>query len=76
MDRTGTGERLESASNCRALVVCETGHHARFTAGRPMPMAGFLTQLILGADPSMRSSRSERTRAAVSIYAQSLRRCA
>ncbi|WP_331286721.1 MULTISPECIES: hypothetical protein [Methylobacteriaceae] len=33
-------------------------------------MAGFLTQLIVSADPALRPARSERTKAAVALYAR------
>ncbi|MBA9070773.1 hypothetical protein [Methylorubrum extorquens] len=33
-------------------------------------MAGFLTQLIVSADPALRPARLERTKAATALYAR------
>ncbi|WP_336488637.1 hypothetical protein [Methylobacterium nigriterrae] len=38
------------------------------------PLAGFVAQLIVSADPRLRPSRGERTRSAVALYAEAARR--
>ena len=70
MVRDETRERAETGQSSRALVgsapVSDNGR--RVTAGRPM--ADFLTQLIVSADPDLRPSRLGRTRVAAALYAQ------
>ena len=82
MARSGTeagGERdgAVSAVPIRALtLVAETRGDAepgRTAAIRPRPPAGFVTQLILGADPALRPSRLTRTRDAAALYAKAAR---
>lgn len=83
MDHPGTEERVEAGRACagtgaagasgRALVPghapgAETGSGHRLRGRRPM--AGFLTQLIVSADPALRPARSERTKAAAALYAR------
>ncbi|MCK2053882.1 MULTISPECIES: hypothetical protein [unclassified Methylobacterium] len=38
------------------------------------PMAGFLAQLIVSTEPTLRPSRIERTRSAAARYAEAARR--
>ena len=53
----------------RALVVLGApGPRPAATGGRPL--AGFLTQLIVGTDPALRPARLQRTRAAAALYAR------
>lgn len=72
MGRNETREGAGTGQPSRALV--ETGNPAaretgrRFVGGRPM--AGFLTQVIVGADPALRPSRLDRTRVAAALYAE------
>ena len=50
----------------------EDGHRPRPIPNRPL--AGFLAQLIVSAEPALRPSRSERTRSAAARYAEVARR--
>lgn len=67
----------------RALVVLEGGRSDarrmaasadRFGTGRPS--AGFVAQLLIAQDPTLRPSRQERTRIAAALYAETARRLA
>ncbi|KQT50369.1 hypothetical protein ASG52_05990 [Methylobacterium sp. Leaf456] len=73
MDRSGTRDGAESDNGRteagRALVAAtQAGPPPRVRGGRPL--AGFLTQLIVSADPGLRPARLERTKAAVALYAR------
>ena len=76
MDRAGTRGsaetdriRADAAPTGRALVGgASPGPSPRVRGGRPL--AEFLTQLIVSADPGLRPARSERTKAAVALYAR------
>ena len=82
MARTGTERRPEpvraSRDEMRTLVVIDGGEHATRGAAPAWarPRAEFLTQLLVSADPAMRPSRIERTRAAAARYAETARRSA
>ena len=75
-ERNGTATRPEPAqaggareTGSRALVtLAAPGPRPAATGGRPL--AGFLTQLMLGADPALRPARLQRTRAAAALYAR------
>ncbi len=68
-DRAEQGRPDAPSAPSRELVaVTGSGRGPRIRGGRPM--AGFLTQLIVTADPGLRPARSERTKAAVALYAQ------
>ena len=73
MDRPETGGCAGTGRTGRALVTQDItleragGESHRRSGGRPM--AGFLAQLIVAADPSLRPARLERTRAAAALYA-------
>lgn len=69
----GTG--VSPGSSCRALVPDRLPGHTSDAGSGPRlrgrrPMAGFLTQLIVSTDPALRPARSERTKAAVALYAR------
>ncbi len=76
MDRSGTRSGAETERGRtdmdvagRALVAgVSSGPSPRVRGGRPL--AEFLTQLIVSADPGLRPARSERTKAAVALYAR------
>ena len=73
MDRSETRNRPEPGQGrtgpARALVAAAPAPSAqRVRGGRPL--AGFLTQLIVSADPALRPARSERTKAAAALYAR------
>ncbi len=76
MDRSGTQgsaetetDRTEAGAVGRALVTgTPSGPSPRVRGGRPL--AEFLTQLIVSVDPGLRPARSERTKAAVALYAR------
>lgn len=64
-----TGDATGSEASSRALVAQpSTGASPRLRGGRPM--ANFLTQLIVSADPALRPARLERTKAAAALYAR------
>jgi len=74
---------VEEIPPVRALVVLDGGRreaHAsivatdRFEGGRAS--AGFVAQLLIASDPTLRPSRLERTRAAAARYAETARRLA
>ncbi|GJE77635.1 MULTISPECIES: hypothetical protein [Methylorubrum] len=76
MDRSRTRDSAET-DRVRAdakpagrslVVVAQPGPSSRIRGGRPL--AEFLTQLIVSADPALRPARSERTKAAVALYAR------
>lgn len=83
--RTGRVEAIRPVADAaetqrpasRALTVIEGGRpgeprtEASFRDGRAE--VGFLTQLIVGADPTLRSSRPVRARQAAECYAQASR---
>ena len=84
-ERVGAGRPTETPaaapeSPSRALVVIDGGRKAdeRSTAwlrdGRTE--AGFVTQLLVGADPTLQPSRLARTRQAAAQYAEMARRLA
>lgn len=56
-------------SSSRALVAEAPSDAGPRIRGR-RPMAGFLTQLIVSADPALRPARLERTKAATALYAR------
>jgi hypothetical protein len=76
MDRSGTRDgtetehgRADVVASGRALVAgTPASPLPRVRGGRPL--AEFLTQLIVSADPGLRPARSERTKAAVALYAR------
>ena len=71
-DRTDEAEPAR-----RDLVVIPGGATAGSTGLRPVPerpLAGFLAQLIVSAEPTLRPSRRERTRSAAARYAEAGRR--
>ena len=79
MDRDGTRTRSEAApaDAAGACIPREEGSRALVTLGAPeprpvatggRPLAGFLTQLIVGTDPALRPARLQRTRAAAALY--------
>ncbi len=79
------GPRSESAraEPSRALVALDGGRAeapraepAPTSRGSGRPLAGFLAQMIVEADPTLRPSRLERTRAAAALYAEAGRRTA
>lgn len=68
-DCADQGHIAGPGTSARALVaVVPGGAGQRLRGGRPM--AGFLTQLIVSADPGLRPARSERTKAAAALYAR------
>ncbi|WP_232631330.1 hypothetical protein [Methylobacterium sp. Leaf118] len=73
MDRSETRDRAEEgqdrADTARALVAgTPSPSMPRIRGGRPL--VGFLTQLIVSADPALRPARTERTKAAAALYAR------
>ena len=56
-------------AGARALVA-RAGEAPRPLIRGRRPLAGFLTQLIVSADPALRPARSERTKAAAALYAR------
>jgi hypothetical protein len=74
MDRSETdcadqGRVAGPEASSRALVAGScNGAGPRLRGGRTM--AGFLTQLIVSADPTLRPARPERTKAAAALYAR------
>lgn len=61
--------RPDAEPSGRALVPgVPSGPTPRVRGGRPL--AEFLTQLIVEADPRLRPARSERTKAAAALYAR------
>lgn len=68
-DCADQGRSAGPEASARALVAAGPGRAApRLRGGRPM--AGFLTQLIVSADPALRPARPERTKAAAALYAR------
>ncbi|AWI90158.1 hypothetical protein C0214_18975 [Methylobacterium sp. DM1] len=66
---TASGEAAGPEASSRALVApSSAGAGPRLRGGRPM--ANFLTQLIVSADPALRPARLERTKAAAALYAR------
>ncbi|GJD95911.1 hypothetical protein [Methylobacterium iners] len=65
-DRTGTAQ---SASQALVLLPGTADSEPRGRALR-RPSAGFLAQLMVSADPNLRPSRRDRTRAAAALYAE------
>ena len=79
MGRSGTGRRPETEqAPVYDLVVVPGGVEAqgfrRVASARAN--AGFLTHLLVSADPAMRPARLERTRLAAATYAAAGRRIA
>ncbi|MBD8908806.1 hypothetical protein [Methylorubrum zatmanii] len=66
---TNRADAGQIAGPSRALVAGTDAGPAPRIRGR-RPMAGFLTQLIVSADPTLRSPRPERTKAAAALYAR------
>ena len=67
----------------RALVVLDGGRQENRAPILPLdgsgdgrPSAGFVAQLLIANDPTLRPSRPERTRTATSRYAEMARRMA
>lgn len=59
------------------LVVIPGGASSDASSFRRVPnrpLAGFLAQLLVDADPTLRPPRSERTRSAAAHYAEAARR--
>ncbi|WP_430911385.1 hypothetical protein [Methylobacterium sp. sgz302541] len=79
MARSGTepGEERDGTAVRALALVPETGAHRRDdekpAQGRIRPPAGFVTQLLMGADPGLRPSRLSRTRDAAALYAKAAR---
>ncbi|QIJ75985.1 hypothetical protein GU700_16040 [Methylobacterium sp. NI91] len=66
---TASGEAAGPEASSPALVApSSAGARPRLRGGRPM--ANFLTQLIVSADPALRPARLERTKAAAALYAR------
>lgn len=75
------GAAKEAAeSPARALVAIDGGRREEPRSpgrdGVARPGAGFVAQLLVAADPGLRPSRLERTRAAAACYAETARRLA
>ncbi|GBU17494.1 MULTISPECIES: hypothetical protein [unclassified Methylobacterium] len=76
MERSGTESVEESgrasSNGTRALTLVAGGarQEAPAPAPRARPMAGFVTQLMVGRDPTLQTSRPARTRSAAALYAQ------
>ncbi|APX86103.1 hypothetical protein BV511_16225 [Methylorubrum extorquens] len=68
-DCTDQDHVVRPDSSSRALVA-ETPSDAGPRIRGRRPMAGFLTQLIVSADPALRPARLERTKAATALYAR------
>jgi len=69
------GMRPESAPLTRRdLVVIPGGEALGFRPVPARPLSGFLAQLIVSAEPTLRPSRIERTRSAAARYAEAARR--
>ena len=66
MARDDTPERA-GAERSALVALSPASRPDRVVGGRPQ--AAFLTQLIVGADPSLRPGRLDRTRAAAALYA-------
>lgn len=66
---TASGKAAGPEASSRALVApSSAGAGPRLRGGRPM--ANFLTQLIVSADPALRPARLERAKAAAALYAR------
>jgi len=77
------GATTDSVSPARALVVVDGGRReARATIlmpdrfGSGSACSGFVAQLLIASDPTLRPSRLERTKAAAARYAETARRLA
>jgi len=78
MARFETSDHPETGRTSVYDLVVIPGGEAYGTR-RPVarrPDSGFLTQLLLGADPVLRPARLERTRNAAAAYAAAARRSA
>ena len=74
MERPDT-DRETDAPRSHDLVVIAGGPSAGGRGSVPnRPLAGFLAQLIVSVEPTLRPSRGERTRAAAARYAETARR--
>lgn len=79
MARSGTdagGERDGAAPVVPIRALTLVAGPSERDPGPPIrnrPPAGFVTQLILGADPALRPSRLTRTRDAAALYAKAAR---
>jgi hypothetical protein len=69
--RSGTAPEASRALTVLARDEAE-GRGAATAIRRPL--AGFVAQLIVSSDPTLRPSRGERTRSATALYAQTARR--
>ncbi|KQQ48158.1 hypothetical protein ASF58_02145 [Methylobacterium sp. Leaf125] len=58
----------------RDLVVISGGAAPGFRPIPARPLSGFLAQLIVSVEPTLRPSRLERTRSAAARYAEAARR--
>lgn len=79
MGRLGTDGRPETEQVPAYDLVVIPGTGEAYGARRraaARPDAGFLIQLLVSADPGLRSARLERTRNAAATYAEAARRCA
>ena len=78
MKQAGTIERSQTGqAPVYDLVVIPGGESYGFRRPVPArPNSGFVTQLLLGADPVLRPARLERTRSAVAAYAATAQRIA
>ncbi|KQO65473.1 hypothetical protein [Methylobacterium sp. Leaf88] len=56
------------------LVVISGGGASGFRPVPARPLSGFLAQLIVSTEPTLRPSRIERTRSAAARYAEAARR--
>ncbi|CAM3375600.1 MULTISPECIES: hypothetical protein [Methylobacterium] len=79
----GAVAATDAVSPARALVVVDGGRReARVTIlmpdrfGSGGACAGFVAQLLIATDPTLRPSRLERTKAAAARYAETARRLA
>ena len=74
-NRTGRAVPEGDRDTARTLVVVDGGETVARKAsdayGRPN--AGFLTQLLVSCEPTMRASRTERMRSATARYAETTR---
>ena len=77
MGRDETGACAAAGQPSHALVPLQPAHEqdaAAYRRSGGRPMAGFLTQLIVEAEPGLRPTRSDRTRTAAALYARAAQR--
>lgn len=68
--RSTTGHAETGRPRAHALVVHGAAADRPSVRALGRPMAGFLAQLIVSADPTLAPSRSDRTRVAAARYTQ------